>query len=496
MARSVISYYDTDTEQEWRKCFKYIQDEFGYDRYPGSCHIIPNAAVMLLSMLYGEGDYSRTLCICNMCGWDTDCNAGNVGSILGVLVGIDHIEDKWTKPVNDLLLSSSLIGGLNISTVAKSAELFCGLGYKIAGIEPPSDWKECFGDEGCYLHFKLPKSMQAMRMKSNDKHAELRLHNVPFGEKRCLKITANRLQSDTEVMVYYKTYYQPEDLHDSRYDPAFTPVLYPGQTIKTALCNDSGFAVYAKIYILDSNNKKTYCSESYELSEKWTELEYHIPELENGLIKEAGIILYKNAAAKINDKVLDVYMEYLRFTGMPSFNINFGVEKVENYGFGHSTLHKEISQFTYKNGLWELDGDYLSGSCCDEGEAYTGYYHQRNYTYECMVNPQKGDYHLLLFRVQGGIRSYAFGFYGENRIALLKKHKVYQVIEEEQYQYKYGKDYNFRIQVVNDKIITYINDVKIFEVEDKAYLHGQIGTGVYHGSHCHFKNIRVSNIAI
>ena len=29
---------------------------------------------MILALLYGEGDFDRTLAIGCMCGWDTDCN--------------------------------------------------------------------------------------------------------------------------------------------------------------------------------------------------------------------------------------------------------------------------------------------------------------------------------------------------------------------------------------------------------------------------------------
>ena len=32
--------------------------------------------------------FFKTLCICNMCSWDTDCNVGNVGCILGTLCGL------------------------------------------------------------------------------------------------------------------------------------------------------------------------------------------------------------------------------------------------------------------------------------------------------------------------------------------------------------------------------------------------------------------------
>ena len=53
---------------DWRAAFRYLQQNFGYDRYPGNCHIIPNAGVVILSLLYGEGDFDRTINICNMCG--------------------------------------------------------------------------------------------------------------------------------------------------------------------------------------------------------------------------------------------------------------------------------------------------------------------------------------------------------------------------------------------------------------------------------------------
>ena len=60
---------------------------FGYDRYPGEVHIIPNAGIVVMALLYGEGDFSRTIQIANMGGWDTDCNVGNVGAIMGVAAG-------------------------------------------------------------------------------------------------------------------------------------------------------------------------------------------------------------------------------------------------------------------------------------------------------------------------------------------------------------------------------------------------------------------------
>lgn len=499
MAKEIIEYHTNDRDNNWRNCFEYIYQNYGYDKYMGNCHIIPNAAVMILSMLYGEGDFTKTQCICNMCGWDTDCNAGNVGAILGVLVGIDKIEDKWIKPINDLLISSSVIGSLNISTVAKGVELFCDLGYKIAGIEPPNNWKEYFQKDNYLLQFNLPKSTQAMRIKTNDSKVEASLKNsndIYYKEGRSLKIIANNLLEDTEISVYHKTYYQPKDLHDSRYDPAFTPLIYPNQIIKTALYNDSDFDVCAQIYAYDSNNNIIYKSNIQNIGKKWQEISYKIPKIDAGLIKEVGVVLYKDASPGKNNKILCVYMGYLEFCGNPDYNINFNKECVENYGFGHSTLHKEISQFTYLNGLWELDHAYLSGSCAKEGECYTGYYYSKDYEYECIVKPQIGEYHLINFRVQGGARSYAFGFYENEQIALLKKHKDYKVLEKKSFAFEYDKEYVFKVKVEKNTFKVYINNEQQFSYIDKddAYMYGQVGLTVLNGSHCHYRDINIRNI--
>ena len=41
-----------------------------------------------------------------------------------------------------------------------------------------------------------------------------------------------------EVEVYQRTYYRPADFTDSRYDPAFSPILYPGQRVRARVTLD------------------------------------------------------------------------------------------------------------------------------------------------------------------------------------------------------------------------------------------------------------------
>ncbi len=66
-------------------------------------HTIPNAMIVVAALLYGKGDYGRSICMAVEHGYDTDCNAATVGSILGMRGGIDAIDDVWVAPFNGIL---------------------------------------------------------------------------------------------------------------------------------------------------------------------------------------------------------------------------------------------------------------------------------------------------------------------------------------------------------------------------------------------------------
>ena len=64
VVRVIMDYYYQHPEN-WKDCLDFIQKNYGYDKYPGVCHIIPNACIMIMAMMYGENDFSKTLTIAN-----------------------------------------------------------------------------------------------------------------------------------------------------------------------------------------------------------------------------------------------------------------------------------------------------------------------------------------------------------------------------------------------------------------------------------------------
>lgn len=73
-------------------------------------HTISNTEIVTACLLYGKNDYSKSVCMAVQAGFDTDCNAATVGSILGMKNGIKSIDSKWIKPLNGKL--STNINGM------------------------------------------------------------------------------------------------------------------------------------------------------------------------------------------------------------------------------------------------------------------------------------------------------------------------------------------------------------------------------------------------
>jgi len=61
-----------------------------------------NAAYVLVGLLYGEGDYTKTLEIAARCGQDADCNPSSAGGILGALLGYSRIPAYWKRGLKDI----------------------------------------------------------------------------------------------------------------------------------------------------------------------------------------------------------------------------------------------------------------------------------------------------------------------------------------------------------------------------------------------------------
>ena len=121
---------------------------------------------MIMAVLYAPDDFARAQTIVCTSGWDTDCNAGNVGCLIGAMLGLAGIDGgpDWRGPVADRMLISSADGGGAINDGVRVTYRLVDLGRRLAGVAPLPPPKQ-----GAQFHFSLPGSVQGFRVEANSR---------------------------------------------------------------------------------------------------------------------------------------------------------------------------------------------------------------------------------------------------------------------------------------------------------------------------------------
>ena len=88
------SYFDT---------LQYIHQCWDETNWHHWCHTVANAQIVTMGLLYGEGDYEKSITRAVLTCFDTDCNGATVGSIMGMMLGAQALPRKWTDVMNDTI---------------------------------------------------------------------------------------------------------------------------------------------------------------------------------------------------------------------------------------------------------------------------------------------------------------------------------------------------------------------------------------------------------
>jgi ADP-ribosylglycohydrolase len=221
---------------DWEGTRERIAKVYGYDKYGGNCHIIPNFAVVLLSLLYSEDDFADALMIANTSGWNTDCNSGNVGCLMGIKNGLGGIDlgPDWRGPVADRLLISSADGSRSITDAVREAYQIVRIGSALQNVAPPNPPKK-----GARFHFELPGSVQGFEIDATSTGAgSAHLSNVDGQSRlgtRSLALQFDSLSRGASVRLGTRTFMAPAEAQETHYTLMASPTLYPGQTVRAGV---------------------------------------------------------------------------------------------------------------------------------------------------------------------------------------------------------------------------------------------------------------------
>lgn len=94
-------------------------------------HVIPNMAAVVTALWFGKLDFTLTFRILGELGLDVDCNAGEVGTILGIIN--NRVDDAWAGPIGDEL--KTYVPGMERLSIRELAEKTVSLGTRIGGAQ-------------------------------------------------------------------------------------------------------------------------------------------------------------------------------------------------------------------------------------------------------------------------------------------------------------------------------------------------------------------------
>ena len=108
-ARSIRIVRDSyEKGLDWKECRELLvkdSEDLGWFQAPA------NVAFVALGLLYGGGDFKRSMLITIDCGDDTDCTGATIGSIFGIMNGMSGIPADWMEYIGDGIKSICLVNG-------------------------------------------------------------------------------------------------------------------------------------------------------------------------------------------------------------------------------------------------------------------------------------------------------------------------------------------------------------------------------------------------
>jgi ADP-ribosylglycohydrolase len=462
---------------DWRECRQLIEDNYGYDKYPGNCHVVPNHALMIMSVLYAPDDFQKAQMIVNTSGWDTDCNAGNVGCLMGIMLGLEGIEDgpDWRGPIADRLLISSADGGNSINDAVRTAYYLANLGRKLAGEGELGDPKN-----GAQMHFSLPGSQQGFRPDgSAGGSANPALRNVEFEGGRALSINYEALGPGQFAIVTTPTFSPPEMLNMRTYDLMATPLVYPGQTIRARIVapkdNKGSVEVRLRLRVYDAADQlRDVDGQVQRLAPgSETELEWRLPEFDGQPIAEIGLAI----AAEGRRADGSVLLDYMRWDGSAEL-----------------TLRRPRGDGDFWRMAWVNGVDFFSkrfppsfriSQSRDEGMVSHGTRQWTDYALKSDITVHLGNYGGVALRVQGLRRYYGVRATRNNTLEIVRvRDDEVKVLASTAFAFDFETKLSFDAKVVGNTISASVNGTHISASDPSAdgFANGGIGLVVHEGA--------------
>lgn len=438
---------------DWHDTRLKIVEHYGYDKYGGNCHMVPNHALIHLGLLYGGDNFQKALMITNTSGWDTDCNSANIGCLMGIKLGLKGIDAgaDFRGPVADRLYLPTADGGRAITDAVIETYHIANSGRALAG-EPRLAPKN-----GSRFHFSLPGSVQGFIAEDP---SLLTVENIP---SRGLALRYHDVAAARPARAATATFITPEAAKMGGYGLLASPTLYPGQTVRAAVTAEQGdihCGLFLRHYGEADQPVLLRGPQASLLPGQRHEFDWRIPDLKGDPIFEIGLELTCESRASGT-----VILDYLTWDGEPEVT------------FTHPAHTGNFWRQMWVNGVdhFESWGDpFRLIQDTGTGLLLTGTREWRDYTVSTVLTPHMVKSCGLAARVQGMRRYYALMLAADGRARLVKALDGYTTLAEAACPLEFGRSYEISLTVTGSRLRASLDGKTLFDVTDRDLASGGI----------------------
>lgn len=466
-AGSVIAALASDlralrqTEPDWRVARAWLADTYGPDRFKGNVHVVPNHGLILLSLLWGDDDFTRTMSIVNTSGWDTDCNSGNVGCLMGIkngLAGLDGPVD-WRGPLADRMYLPTAEGGRAITDAVIEADHVARAGRRMAG-DAAAPRKG-----GARFHFDHPGAVQGFEILGAGSGASTALTNVPSptaATSRALRIPLDASTAEGRVIVT-DTFIRPEDREMSGYRLIASPSLYPGQMVGASVLSDASEPVELALTVAHYTGADDLAwkqGPSVRLDPGAAgSLEWLVPDVGAQPIAKVGLVA-------IGARSGAILLDRMGWTGEPSTRLGAPEDG------GSMWRRAWVDGMDIWNTYW--DEPFRLSHNVGIGLVSQGTMEWRDYEIRATLTPHQASGAGIAARVGGRRRWYAL-LLVEGGVRLVRCRDEAITLAEQPFAWEAYSSHDLALSVVGTRIRGWVDGSLVCDVTDDALASGAVG---------------------
>ena len=144
--RDVLAWHVAHPD-DWRKTWRLLEDKWDRGDVCPEGALAPfnidakiNGAYVALGLLYGNGDFAKTLEVATRSGQDSDCNPSSAAGVLGVILGYDKIPDEYRSGIPALAdtrfeFTRYSFSEIVASTLARAEKVVASAGGRVTPTE-------------------------------------------------------------------------------------------------------------------------------------------------------------------------------------------------------------------------------------------------------------------------------------------------------------------------------------------------------------------------